>query len=95
MTLSAMIAGMAEKAVDKRRGYQNWNDLQRWQISRADVFSATRRLFFAVLVDPRGAIDHLVGLAEGEAEWIAAGARRRRPGRSFIRETKGPWGRWK
>ncbi len=95
MTLSAMIAGMAEKAVDKRRGCQDWNDPQRWQISRADVFSATRRLFFAVLVDPRGAIDHLVGLAEGEAEWIAAGARRRRPGRSFIRETKRPWGRWK
>ena len=95
MTLSAMVAGMAEKTVDQHRGYQDWNDPQRWQISRIDVFSATRRLFFAVMVNPRTTIDHLIDLAKSEAEWIATGARRRRPGRSFIRETKRPWGRWK
>jgi hypothetical protein len=94
MTLSAMVQGMAEKAVDKKHGYQEWTDPHMWQVSRADVFSATRRLFFAVLVDPREAINNLEGLAQGEADWIATGARRRRPGRSFIRKTKRPWGRW-
>ena len=94
MTLSAMVQGMAEKAVDKKHGYQEWTDPHMWQVSRADVFSATRRLFFAVLVDPREAINNLEELAQGEADWIVTGARRRRPGRSFIRETKRPWGRW-
>jgi hypothetical protein len=94
MTLSAMVQVMAEKAVDKKHGYQEWMDPHMWQVSRPDVFSATRRLFFAVLVDPRAAIDNLVELAQGEADWIATGARRRRPGRSFKRETKRPWGRW-
>ena len=89
-----MVQGMAEKAVDKKHGYQEWTDPHMWHVSRADVLSATRRLFFAVLVAPREAINNLEELAQGDADWIVTGARRRRPGRSFIRETRRPWGRW-
>jgi hypothetical protein len=95
MTLSAMVDHMAQEEMERTRGVQDWMDPERWVVRRVDVFSATRRLFFAVLVDPRSSIDNLVGLARGEAEWITTGARRRKTGRSFERVTKGPWGRWK
>jgi len=95
MTLAAMVDHLAQVEMEKERGPQDWMDPARWQTRRTDVFSVTRRLFFAVLVDPRSTIDHLIALAQGEAEWIATGARRRAPGRSFERITKSPWGRWK
>lgn len=95
MTLAAMVGHMAQEEMERTRGVQDWMNPGRWVVRRVDVFSATRRLFFAVMVDPRAAIDHLVDLGKGEAEWIATGARRRVTGRSYERVTKSPWGRWK
>lgn len=95
MTLASMVEYLTSIEVARRHGHQDWMDPQRWVVRRTDIFSATRRLFFAVWVKPAKSLAHLKELAEGEAEWIATGARRKRPGRSYPRVTKRPWGRWK
>lgn len=94
MTLSVIIDQRALQIIEEHHGPQTFDDPYRRQIRRTSLFASTKRVFIEAwkIAD---SMDALVPLIEEEASWLAQFAAKRRPNRSYKRETKRPHGRFK
>lgn len=92
MTLCAIVEQAAFQRVMISRGPQDPEDPERFQLSRANLFTATARMFMRLLI--LGDLDQAMARSETDLRWLDSTARRRRPGRSSPRVRQAPHGRW-
>ena len=92
MTLIGLIERDAYQRVERSRGPQDPESPTRFQISNANVAQVASDMFNQLVAGEK--LETIIKSHQRELEWLSQTARRRRPGRSEIRERKAPHGRW-
>ena len=92
MTLCSIVECDAYKRIERSRGKQDPEDPARYQISSANLYFVCSRMFARLLANLD--VDAVMAESEASLRWLDSTARKRRPGRSHVRENKGPYGRW-
>jgi hypothetical protein len=94
MTLLAMLENVADHELAEQRGPQRWNDENRFIINRAQLARLVRRNVSGIIsTDPDNRLDAANAITEG-IQRLVKRAERKRPGRSFLRRRKRPYGRF-
>ena len=92
MTLIGLIERDAYQRVERSRGPQDPESPTRFQISNANVAQVASDMFEKLVAGEK--LESIIESSQRDLEWLSQTARRRRPGRSELRERKAPYGRW-
>lgn len=95
MTVAAMMERNAERQLAELHGPQQWNATERCSINRSQLFRTIRR-HSAGFLDADPHVRELTNRKlDHDIQRLVKQAAKCRPGRSFERRRKRPWGRWK